>query len=222
MTYLKVPELYFKHDRKVLISEISHGPNRVLDIGCAEGHAGKKLKELGQASFVVGLEINADAAETARQHLDHVICCDIESARMDEPFMSPHSFDYILLGDILEHLRDPWAVLSRLNKYLVPSGKIIVSIPNVRYWEVVLPLLFLGQWEYKPQGVMDITHLRFFTLSSATRLIKGSGYEIKSYKPLISGRLGKLLNIITLGLLKGLLAVQWIIIAQKTTENDTA
>lgn len=217
----RTPERYLRHTRNDLISEIPYGANRVLDIGCAEGHAGKKLKELGQASFVVGLEIDEEAAKTARQNLDHAICCNVESALPDEPFMPPRSFDYILMGDILEHLRDPWDTLSRVEKYLVPSGRIVTSIPNVRHWSVVIPLLFLGRWEYATHGIMDITHLRFFTLSSATKLIKETGFEVISSKPRITGRFGKLLNIITLGFLKDFFALQWIITAQRTTDDDT-
>lgn len=215
MKRTSTPELYSKHIRYDMIAEIPEGPNRVLEIGCAEGATGGKLKELGKASFVVGLELDPEAAETASKRLDHVICHDLESAQLDEPFISPNSFDYILMGDILEHLREPWEVLSKIKRYLAPSGRIIISIPNVRHWKVVLPLLFLGRWDYMSHGVLDITHLRFFTLRSATQLVREAGFEIVSCKPMIGRIHEKALNMLLLGFLRGLLAKQWIILAEK-------
>lgn len=88
------------------------------------------------------------------------------------------SFDCLVCNDVLEHLRDPWATLATLRRYLVPGGYLVASLPNVRFSEVVKDLLFGKRWEYQERGVLDRTHLRFFTESSSRSLAESAGFTV--------------------------------------------
>lgn len=206
---------YFANTRQVLIGEIPTGPNRVLEIGCGEGATAEALKAQGRASSVVGVEIEEKAAEVARSRLDHVVCGDLESLSLNEPFFAASSFDYLLLGDVLEHLRDPWGQLARLASLLAPGGGLVTSIPNVRHRSAVIPLLLKGEWGYGAQGILDSTHLRFFTRRTAIRLVEGAGFALESCQPRFMRSLDRSISKASLGKLDEFAALQWVITARK-------
>ena len=139
-------------------------PLRILDVGCAEGYLGKILQKKGHV--VTGIESDPASAEKACTHYDVFHRADIET------FAFPYRrvFDYILFADVLEHLRDPAAVLSRSLPALKDSGKIIVSAPNVANWIVRLGLLF-GHFDPAERGILDRTHLHFFTLRTLREMM---------------------------------------------------
>lgn len=87
-------------------------------------------------------------------------------------------FDYIICADILEHLSDPWVILNKIHKWLKDDGKIIVTLPNIRNYRILKDLVFLGKWEYKESGILDKTHLRFFTKSSFSKALSRADFEI--------------------------------------------
>ena len=174
------PSSYYRDPRQVLAQLIEAGPNRVLDVGCGEGRTGAALKASGRAAEVVGVEKNSVIAAIAQSHIDRVICADIEGLEL--PF-APGRFDYIVLADVLEHLVNPWTVVERLAELLREGGHIIASVPNVRHWRVVLPLILRGRWRYGPDGVLDDTHLRFFTRKSIVELFASSDLVLKRIVP---------------------------------------
>ena len=92
-------------------------------------------------------------------------------------------FDAVLCLDVLEHLLDPWTVLEGLAGHLAPGGTAIVSIPNIRFHKALLPLLLWGDWAYEERGVLDSTHLRFFTRKTAMELVRGAGLEVVTVEP---------------------------------------
>jgi 2-polyprenyl-3-methyl-5-hydroxy-6-metoxy-1,4-benzoquinol methylase len=147
---------------KTLAAE--QAPLRILDVGTATGYLGRVLRSSGH--YVVGIEGHGDWAAKAQEHYDSFHVADLE--QFEFPFRS--EFDYIVLADILEHLRDPIAVLRRAIPSLRKSGKIIVSVPNVANFVVRLSLLF-GRFDYVDRGILDRTHLRFFTLRSLKKLL---------------------------------------------------
>ncbi len=173
---------YHDHARPELVALIPITTSRVLDIGCGAGTLGAGLKRRGSVE-VVGVEADADAAELARQALDHVHLGDIES--LDLPY-GAGTFDCIVLADILEHLRDPWSLLKRLVPLLRPRGRLIASLPNVRHWSVLRGLLE-GNWTYLPAGILDRGHLRFFTLTSGQALLEAAGLAVVEVHPVCSG-----------------------------------
>ena len=146
-------------------------PVRILDVGTASGYLGKVWRANGH--YVAGIEFDAAAAENARQYYDEFEVADLES------FAFPYrqEFDYIVFADVLEHLRDPAAVLRRCIPALKESGKIIISVPNIANWIIRLNLL-LGKFDYMDRGILDRTHMRFFTLKSLKRMVGEVSCEV--------------------------------------------
>ena len=207
LDYSDKPAGYYANVRRELVDEVPVGPHVVLEIGCGEGGTGAVLKAEGRASRVVGIELMEDAAEQAKNVLDQVLVGNIE--QMDLPFVEGQ-FDALLLADVMEHLVDPWAVLRRLMTYLKPGGVVVASLPNVRNWRVLMPLIFLGKWEYQDAGIMDRTHLRFFTRSGMIKLFCESGLEIKKIDPL--GRRSKNLSRLPIGCFREFTTPQYLLV----------
>jgi 2-polyprenyl-3-methyl-5-hydroxy-6-metoxy-1,4-benzoquinol methylase len=151
-------------------------PSRILDIGAADGYLGAILKEQGH--YLAGVESDPALAHRAGAHYDEFHAVDVEGLDIS----SLGQFDFILLADVLEHLRDPAALLRRALSGLRPGGEMIISLPNVAHLYVRLSLLF-GRFEYNDRGILDRTHLRFFTLASMARMLQKAGCRIVELKP---------------------------------------
>ncbi|VAX34436.1 hypothetical protein MNBD_NITROSPIRAE03-517, partial [hydrothermal vent metagenome] len=134
---------------------------------------GGRLLEKG-AIEVVGIEFSPDVCEKAERNLTEVICGDIEEINL--PFDEGY-FDCMILADILEHLKDPLSTLKKLRKHLSDSGCVVASIPNVRYHGII-NMLVEGHWKYEDCGILDRTHLRFFTKNEIESLFKEAEFEI--------------------------------------------
>ena len=150
---------------------IPHG-STVLDVGCAVGVLGQHLTEQ-QGCNVDGIEGNAEAAKIARPFYRRIMVTDLESADLRQ-LLEGTRYDRIVCADVLEHLRDPGQVLQRLKDHLTPDGKILISIPNIGHIGVFLELLS-GDFRYREEGLLDRTHLRFFTRRSFLRLLAENG-----------------------------------------------
>ncbi|SFB66784.1 Methyltransferase domain-containing protein [Polaromonas sp. OV174] len=171
-SYIDKSADYFAHARKEIVPLLPPQCGRVLEIGCGSGATLGWLRRDHRASSTVGVEISEAAAQCARAHADEVHCLDFE--RVELPVANSR-FDVILCLDVLEHMVNPWLVIDRLvSRYLAPGGTLIVSLPNVRHYSVVLPLLFQGRWDYQDAGLLDRTHLRFFTRDTAVGLLSHS------------------------------------------------
>jgi len=208
-------ENYYQFVRYNLIENIPTGAHRVLEVGCAEGATCRALKEKGCASELIGIELDPDAAGVARGRMDYVLCGDLEVLELEEPWFTEGSFDFILCGDVLEHLRDPWKQLDRLVKLIKPGGQLIVSLPNIRCYWVTAPLIFKDEWTYASAGILDSTHLRFFTKTTAMEMLEKSGLVDITVKPVINRRRDKLVKVLSLGSLTPLLASQWVLTGSK-------
>jgi len=160
-----------REDLLDLMEHDTEDPIRVLDVGCACGGTLLKIKHLYPQAEVYGIELNPKAAAFASQLAD-VRQGDIEKMALDYP---EHFFDYVLFADVLEHLYDPQKVLSRVLPHLKPTGLVLAAIPNAAYVEVVHGLLN-GYWSYADKGILDFTHLRFFTLHEIRKMFAASGY----------------------------------------------
>ena len=164
---------YYACARPEIQRLVRQDARHILDIGCATGVLGQELKQKLRAE-VWGVECVEAVAEAAAEKLDHVISGRIEDALTQLP---DNYFYVISCADVLEHLVDPWEVLSDLRKKLAPSGEIVASIPNVRHWSVIKGLLE-GEWRYEVAGILDRTHLRFFTKNSVMNLFENTGYTV--------------------------------------------
>jgi len=146
-------------------------PLRILDVGASSGYVGSALRERGHC--VAGVEKDEETAAKARAFYDSFHVRDVEE--FEFPFHE--EFDFILFADILEHLHDPTAVLRRSVPALKKSGQIIVSVPNIANFIIRLSLL-LGRFDYTDQGILDRTHLRFFTLQSLKKMLQEASCSI--------------------------------------------
>jgi SAM-dependent methyltransferase len=205
---------YYSQLRPELLALTDSVPKqRVLEIGCGTGGTLRHLRQQG-AQFTVGVEIRTDVAEVARSRslADAIIVGDIESLEL--PFPAEH-FDLIVASFVLEHVRDPWAVSRRLVSLLRPGGYLVGSLPNVRHWSVLLPLLLRGRWDYCDDGIMDWTHYRFFTRYTIAGLLSQSGLQLDVNQAEVAGRKSRLLNAATLGLATDFLAFAYNFRARK-------
>jgi 2-polyprenyl-3-methyl-5-hydroxy-6-metoxy-1,4-benzoquinol methylase len=164
---------YFLQKRHEMLNYIPQFASRILDVGCAGGNFGELLKK-ERCVEVWGVEPNEAAAKVATQKLDKVIC-NVFSSKLEFP---KKYFDCIIFNDVLEHLVDPCKALSNCEALLNDRGVIIASIPNVRYFDNIWNLLVLKKWEYTDWGILDKTHLRFFTRQSIEDMLKQLGYVV--------------------------------------------
>ena len=183
-------EIYSASLRTDILPLFDRPYSRVLDVGCSTGNTGVMLKGRGLCDWVSGIELFEETAKVAKTRLDQVIVGPVEIA-LDE--VADQSFDCILCLDVLEHLVDPWSVLAQLAQKLRVGGIIICSIPNIRHISVLFHLIIRGRWQYTDSGILDRTHLRFFTKDSCHQIVSIKGFDVEEMR----GRIGsksKILN----------------------------
>ncbi|OGG41022.1 hypothetical protein A2118_02135 [Candidatus Kaiserbacteria bacterium GWA2_50_9] len=188
---------YYAKARTEMLAFIPADAKKVLDVGCAEGVFSSLVKETFGAE-VWGIELDTAAAACAQKHLDTVLVGDI-TALMEK--LPDAYFDCIVCNDVLEHLVDPYTAVSALKGKLSAMGVLVFSLPNVRHLGNLKNLLIHRDWRYEDEGILDKTHLRFFTEKSIRRLFADAGYTLVTIRGLRPVRSWKfiLLNLITLG-----------------------
>ncbi len=174
---------YYTGANAHLVELLPADARRVLDVGCAAGALGRAIKAARPGILVDGIDREPEALEQAASHLDCVRCVDLDGPLPE----SSTTYDAIICGDVLEHLIDPWRVLRWLADQLEPGGHVIASIPNLRYYKVLRDLVFRGRFTYRDSGILDATHLRFFTLHEMESLFAKGGLEVIERKPRIGG-----------------------------------
>lgn len=166
---------YFSGSRSDVADLVPQVCSRILDVGCGYGGLGRNLRARGVAQ-VFGVEINPDAgSQLAGVYADYWIG-DVEQVNLPDGI---EDFDCIVFADVLEHLRDPWGTLTRYLQRLKPGGYVVASIPNVRNIALLYNLVVRGQWRYEDSGLLDRTHLRFFTRKEILDLFSQNGLEIE-------------------------------------------
>lgn len=169
---------YHQMVRKELIDIFSSPRKRVIEIGSSGGGTGAYCKQKFPGCEYWGFELNKAAAREAAKHLDRVVCGKFEEQPLATLGMKPASVDGVVLGDVLEHMYNPWQVLVSLRPWLTPDAEVIISIPNVRnLW--LMNEITEGRFEYDKHGLLDITHIRFFTLRDLRRMMAETGYTIE-------------------------------------------
>jgi len=149
---------------------------RVIEVGCSRGALARAYREANTACEYVGIEIDRESADHARAFCSSVICEDIE--QIDEAvFASLFPSDCWIFADSLEHLRDPWAVLTRIRGHIHPDARVIACIPNAQHWSVQARLN-RGEFRYEDRGLLDRTHLRWFTRTTIAELFQSAGYRM--------------------------------------------
>lgn len=158
----------------------------VLDVGCADGDVGRLLQETGNR--VSGLDRDEEAAEKARGDLERVVVADLDTSSLLDHFEAA-SFDVVVLADVLEHLREPERALREATELLREGGRLVLSVPNVAHGALRLALL-QGRWSYTEAGLLDRTHLHFFTRTSLLQLLEGVGLAVDDLRATVEDPLG--------------------------------
>ena len=171
-------DLNNKNSSPTLILEFIGFDKNVLEIGTSTGYISKILKERGNR--VTGIEIDNEAGLVAQEYCDRMIIGDVETLDLDKN-LEPASFDVIICGDVLEHLKNPANLLKKIQKFLKPGGYLVVSLPNFCHGDVLLNILS-GDFRYTPVGLLDETHLRFFGMKNIFALFAECGYQISEIR----------------------------------------
>ncbi len=168
---------YHDHARKELLLLLERPPRRVLDVGCATGATGELIKTAWPESHVTGIELNRAAAARAEERIDKVLGEKLEDIDFAAEGIAPGSIDTVLLADVLEHLYDPWDALLRIRPLLTEDAQVLVSLPNARnLW--LLNELAGGRFPYASEGLLDITHIRWFTRLEMEKMLRETGYRV--------------------------------------------
>ncbi|MFH4967609.1 class I SAM-dependent methyltransferase [Gaetbulibacter sp. M240] len=178
MDYENKPQGYYDNIRSEMLAFLPINAKYILDVGCGNGAFAKVIKEKNKAE-VWGIEYMKGPGEEAKTQLDKVFIGKCEDFIGDLP---DGYFDAIYFNDVLEHLVDPYEVLKQMKPKLQKEGVIISSLPNVRHYNTFKRVLFQKDWRYEDYGVMDRTHLRFFTKKSIRRMYEELGYKVLIHK----------------------------------------
>lgn len=203
---------YYQHERAEMLAFIPPSVTRTLEVGCGAGSFSGLIKDqLGAETW--GVEYQPDAASLAAQKLHRVVAGSVESALPDLPL---HYFDCIIFNDVLEHLVDPYSTLVQVQGLLNETGVLVASIPNIRHWPEFVDYTVRGNWNYVNTGVLDRTHLRFFTKKSIIATVAQCGYaliNIQGINPHYS-RAQKIASLLSRGALADTLYQQYAVVAR--------
>lgn len=201
---------YLDAERAEIAPHIPAECRTVLDVGCWRGAFGQYLKQQRPWLEVWGIDSSSEAVRHAEIRLDHFLYGDYPEVVPDL------RFDCIVFNDVLEHMVDPWTALSSAIPLLAKGGRVVASIPNVRHYSVLRGLALQGDWRYADCGLLDRTHLRFFTRKSMVRLFDQSGFTVREIEPVnmsTSDRLGSIVRRFP-RLAAELLFLQYVVVAE--------
>ena len=171
---------YYNRVNTCLLDRVPPGMSRIVEIGCGAGALGRHYKSCNSDTEYIGIEIHETAARIASKRLDKVINANAED--VTAPCLrsiARDSVDCLIYGDVLEHMVDPWRALKAHTDWLRDTGVVVACIPNIQHWTILVNLM-CGEWRYRDEGLLDRTHLRFFTLKSIHELFAESGLRIMS------------------------------------------
>lgn len=206
---------YYQTERKEMLCYVPEQAKKILEVGCGEGRFSGQLMKDGRS--VWGVEPEEKVAKIAESKLDRVFPCTIEEA-----FSKLHgeAFDCVIFNDVLEHLLDPWSILRHTaEKLLAPDGIVVASLPNIRHYSIIKQLWQEGDWRYEEEGLLDRTHLRFFTPKTMVELFVSSGFEIVTIEGIKPHKVPfklKLLSSLAIKNPKELSFIQYAIVAKRS------
>jgi 2-polyprenyl-3-methyl-5-hydroxy-6-metoxy-1,4-benzoquinol methylase len=164
--------------RMDVVDLIAHPPTNVLEIGCAAGATGLFVKKRFPGCRYTGIELDPGFCATAATRLDRCIQCNLDEAGALGRALDGNPFDLVICADVLEHLYDPWRILHELLGLMSPGGTLIASLPNLQHISVLQEIVD-GRFRYQPHGLLDATHIRFFTRKEIFELFRGTGWTIE-------------------------------------------
>ncbi len=159
--------------------------NKIIEIGCGSGVLAREFKKINANCHYIGLDIVEDYAQLAARFCDSTVAVNIE--KQDDLFFDTHKDrDCWIFADALEHLVDPWLVLKKIRQVIPSHGSVIACIPNAQNWSLVASLA-IGDFRYQDSGLLDRTHLRWFTRKTIFEMFEGAGFEVESVTSRIIG-----------------------------------
>jgi len=165
-----------EHHNPELLRLIPQASMHLVEIGCSSGALAREFKKINPRCNYLGVDVVSTYAELAKRHCDKVVALDIEAA--DEGFFSDNAIrDCWIFGDTIEHLRNPWSVLERIRDVIPQKGCVVACIPNAQHWSVQARLC-TGDFRYEDSGLLDRTHLRWFTRQTMIEMFDESGFTI--------------------------------------------
>ena len=216
MDYQNKKGKYYINQRTEMLDFYPLNSKTVLDVGCGQGNFAKQIKDAYKTE-AWGIEYMKSHAVEAEKILDKVFAGECEKFIDDLP---DNYFDVIYFNDVLEHLNDPYTVLKKMKNKLTEKGKIISSIPNIRYHSALKMLVLDKEWHYQDSGVMDHTHLRFFTKNSIKRMYENLRFKVITHQGINKTKSIKpyLYNLFLLFTASDIFYVQYATVVEK---NDT-
>lgn len=191
---------YYEQPRMALLKLLSGSPvMRALEVGCGAGANLGEIKLRFPGCHTTGVELRGDAAATALQTGRADVVLHANALDPTQVAFAAGSFDLVICSHVLEHLAQPEVLLHRVRSWLAPGGQLLVALPNVRHLSVLLDLVLRGDFRYQPAGVLDHTHLRFFTRISASRFLLAHGWHIESCQADIDGPKSRRLSQLSFG-----------------------
>lgn len=209
---LKNKTLYGAEVNRELLRLMGQLQGRVLDVGCGQGAWAEQLRAAGAAELI-GVEVVDETRRVAATRYDGVLAQPVESLTASD-FDGP--FSWVIFADVLEHLVDPWSILRRSRSWATPDACMAVSVPNAQYYRISGALL-AGRFNYTSSGVMDWTHLRWFTSSSLEHALRSAGW-MPVHWGLVMGPRRRTVSRFTAGSINGLLAHQLHVVAQRSDD----
>ena len=176
--------VYSNQGNPPLIDLLGKDCNRLLDIGCGAGDNAALVKSIYPECEVFGITHSAVEAEHAKRYMTYCWVCDIEKEMPTD--LAGKSFDALIFSHVMEHLRDPATVLAHFTSLLRSGGEILIAVPNVLFWRMRIQFLW-GNFEYESAGVLDDTHLRFFTYFTADRYLLSKSPDLDLARKTASG-----------------------------------
>lgn len=181
--YSQNPVNYFSRARKPFIDLLPVNPDaRLLEIGCGNGETAAYAIATGKCGWCAGVELCPEPATEASGRMNDVQVGDVEKIALPYP---PSYFDVLIMSEVIEHLVDPWALLKKISPLMKNGALVLAGSPNVAHRSVI-KMLMRGRWDYAPMGIMDRTHLRWFTPATYKELFEDCGFEVLRCGPAAS------------------------------------
>jgi 2-polyprenyl-3-methyl-5-hydroxy-6-metoxy-1,4-benzoquinol methylase len=211
--YAAKNEGYYDNARPEMLSFVPMNISSLLEVGCSSASFGGLVKKEMPACEVWGIDPSAEAISRATEKIDRAICGTFEAGI---PELEGRRFECVVFNDVLEHLVNPESALSDCKRYLAADGAIVASIPNILHFYQISKILIEQDWRYENEGILDNTHLRFFTKKSIIRMFEESGFRVEEITGINAsfGMKYKIANALTLGRLRDWRYVQFAIRAR--------
>ncbi len=180
---------YEQHFNPRMLDVMTRSPRTLLDVGCSTGNLGHYVEASHPSCRTIGIEPNRATAAIAVTNLDQVLCGKFEDFNLEAERIARGSIDTVVMADVLEHMYDPWHAMVNLKPYLSPDAQLILSIPNTRHLGLMQGLMDAGRWTYAERGLLDITHIRFFTLKEIDGFLAQTRYRMEFVNHLLDTNL---------------------------------